>query len=172
MCCTRKLSISHSLRMVVDKVWVNTEKFQCILSIMTKCGLWIHHERFHSLLFRWALTIRVCTKGGEFCRKSLFHSSSWTYGHNVTHFTGYASGFNGVYINQLVIHLGGLLLITWHRNKHCLSLPVMITKPGENWFESFYLYQEANSTNRAVQNATVKVSIQIKEQQKGISIIN
>lgn len=49
----------------------------------------------------------------------------------------------------------------------------MVMKPGDNWIESSYLHQgEFSSTNRAVHNAGVKISIQIKEQQKGISIIN
>lgn len=91
----------------------------------------------------------------EFCRKSLSDSLHWIYGHNAARFTGCAPNLNRVYIHQLVIHLEVLLLITWHRNKHCFSVPATITKPSENWFESSYLHHgEFNSTKFSEKGCT------------------
>lgn len=82
---------------------------------------------------------------------------------------------SAVYFHQLMIHLEGLLLITWQRNKHHLCLPwsqnsvridlSLLISTKENWIAQ-------NILNRTIQNAEVKASVQTKEQLKGVSNFN
>lgn len=171
--------------MVVDKVWLISGQFRHI-SAKETCNMSIHGECFLSLLFRLVLFnyLGAHKRGDEnpwsprkFWRKSLSHSSSWISGHYATQFAVCAPSFHKVYIHQLLIHFEDFLLITWHRNKHHLSVPDMITKHSENWFESSFESSKRNLIvesflNRTVQNVGVKISIKTKEMQKAIFIID
>lgn len=154
------------------------------MGILTKkTTYYIHGKHFSCFSGKFCLTIWVQREEKKKtyshlknpASKSFYHSCSWISGHNNMQFVDCTPSFNRVYIHQLVIHLQCFLLITWHRNKHFFSVPAMITKPSENWSESSFLNQrEFNSTEfseRYYTKCWVKISIEIKEPQKYISII-
>lgn len=170
-----KLFSSLSLGMVVGKVWMKRGQFQYILSRMTNA---ICESLANApIIFKWVLFKHLSVHKGEDRWKpaatgrvlqikpfSQLCLNLWTKYHLVYIL---CSQFNGVFNHLLLIHLEVLILITWHRNKHYLSVPTMITKPGENCLptstkENLIVW---SSLNMAVQNSGVKMSIQIKKQQ-------